>query len=155
ALTCTDFDICDLLERVFLRRTGDLEKRGMNIDCDFDPEPCLVHADMARIDQVLVNLLDNAIKFTPDGGQITLRVRAESGLCTVTVEDNGAGILPEDRPRVFERFFTADRAHTSGKGTGLGLSICQRIMEMHGQKIRLLDTSEGAAFAITLALAKK
>ncbi|MDD6050327.1 MAG: HAMP domain-containing sensor histidine kinase, partial [Clostridiales bacterium] len=47
ALTCTDFDICDLLERVFLRRTGDLEKRGMNIDCDFDPEPCLVHADMA------------------------------------------------------------------------------------------------------------
>lgn len=155
ALTCTDFDICDLLERVFLRRTGDLEKRGMNIDCDFDPEPCLVHADMARIDQVIVNLLDNAIKFTPDGGQITLRVRAENGLCTVTVADNGVGILPEDRPRVFERFFTADRAHTSGKGTGLGLSICQRIMEMHGQKIRLLDTEEGAAFAFTINLAKK
>ncbi|MGN1369736.1 MAG: ATP-binding protein [Aristaeellaceae bacterium] len=155
ALTCTDFDICDLLERVFLRRTGDLEKHGMNIDCDFDPEPCLVHADMARIDQVLVNLLDNAIKFTPDGGQITLRVRAESGFCTVTVADNGVGILPEDRPHVFERFFTADRAHTSGKGTGLGLSICQRILEMHGQRIRLLDTGEGAAFAFTLALAKK
>lgn len=155
ALTCTDFDICDLLERVFLRRTGDLEKRSMSIDCDFAPEPCLVHADMARIDQVIVNLLDNAIKFTPDGGQITLRVRAENGLCTVTVADNGVGILPEDRPRVFERFFTADRAHTSGKGTGLGLSICQRILEMHGQKIRLLDTEEGAAFAFTINLAKK
>lgn len=155
ALTCTNFDVCDLLERMFLRRTGDLEKRGMDIDCDFDPEPCFVHADMARIDQVIVNLVDNAIKFTPDGGQITLRVRAEDGLCTVTVADNGIGILPEDRPRVFERFFTADRAHTSGKGTGLGLSICQRIMEMHGQKIRLLDTEEGAAFAFTLALAKK
>ena len=155
ALTCTDFDICDLLERVFLRRTGDLEKRSMDVDCDFDPEPCFVHADMARIDQVLVNLLDNAIKFTPDGGLITLRVRAEGGLCTVTVADNGVGILPEDRPRVFERFFTADRAHTSGKGTGLGLSICQRILEMHGQKIRLLDTVEGAAFAFNLPLAKK
>ena len=155
ALTCTDFDVCDLLERVFLRRTGDLEKRGMDIDCDFDPEPCFVRADMARIDQVLVNLIDNAIKFTPDGGKITLCVRADGGLCTVTVQDNGVGILPEDRPRVFERFFTADRAHTSGKGTGLGLSICQRILEMHGQKIRLLDTDEGAAFAFTLALAKK
>lgn len=154
ALEYTDFDICDLLERVFLRRTGDLEKRGMDIDCDFNPEPCFVHADMARIDQVLVNLIDNAIKFTPDGGLITLRVRAENGLCTVTVTDNGAGILPEDRPRVFERFFTADRAHTSGKGTGLGLSICQRILEMHGQRIRLLDTEEGAAFAFTLALKK-
>lgn len=155
ALTCTDFDVCDLLERVFLRRTGDLENRGMDVDCDFDPEPCFVRADMARIDQVLVNLIDNAIKFTPDGGVITLRVRAESGLCTVTVQDNGVGVLPEDRPRVFERFFTADRAHTSGKGTGLGLSICQRILEMHGQKIRLLDTQEGAAFAFTLPLAKK
>ncbi len=155
ALSLTDFDVCDLLERVFLRRTGDLEKRGMDVDCDFDPEPCFVRADMARIDQVLVNLIDNAIKFTPDGGVITLRVRAESGLCTVTVQDNGVGVLPEDRPRVFERFFTADRAHTSGKGTGLGLSICQRILEMHGQKIRLLDTQEGAAFAFTLPLAKK
>ena len=155
AIECTDFDICDLLERVFLRRTGDLEKRGMDIDCDFDPEPCFVHADMARIDQVLVNLIDNAIKFTPDGGLITLRVRAESGLCTVTVQDNGVGVLPEDRPRIFERFFTADRAHTSGKGTGLGLSICQRILEMHGQKIRLLDTDAGAAFAFTLEMAKK
>lgn len=155
ALDCTDFDVCDLLERVFMRRTGDLEKHGMDVDCDFDPEPCFVHADMARIDQVLVNLIDNAIKFTPDGGLITLRVRAENGLCTVTVQDNGVGILPEDRPRVFERFFTADRAHTSGKGTGLGLSICQRILEMHGQRIRLLDTEEGAAFAFTLPLAKK
>ena len=155
ALDLADFDVCDLLERVFLRRTGDLEQRHLDVDCDFDPEPCFVHADMNRIDQVLVNLIDNAIKFTPDGGQITLRVRAERGLCTVTVADNGLGILPEDRPHVFERFFTADRAHTSGKGTGLGLSICQRILEMHGQRISLLDSEEGAAFAFSLALAKK
>ena len=155
ALDMADFDVCDLLERVFLRRTGDLEQHHLDVDCDFDPEPCFVHADMARIEQVVVNLIDNAIKFSPDGGQITLRVRAEGALCTVTVADNGVGILPEDRPRVFERFFTADRAHTSGKGTGLGLSICQRIMEMHGQRIRLLDTAEGAAFAFTLTLSKK
>ncbi len=152
ALEYRDFDVCDLLERVFLRRTGDLERMHMDVDCDFAPEPCWVHADMARMEQVAVNLIDNAIKFTPEGGCITLRVRVEGEKCVVTVQDNGVGILPEDRPRVFERFFTAARAHTSGKGTGLGLSICQRILEMHGETIRLLDTEEGAAFAFTLAL---
>ena len=73
---------------------------------------------------------------------------------TVTVWDNGPGILPEDRGKVFDRFFTADRAHTAGKGTGLGLSICKRIMEFHGQSLRLLDTAEGTAFAFTLEKAK-
>lgn len=151
ALDMSDFDICDLLARVFLRRTVDLEAKQLDVDCDFNPEPCYVRADMARIEQVAVNLIDNAIKFTPEGGCITLGVRLEGDVCMVTVTDNGPGILPEDRPHVFERFFTADRAHTSGKGTGLGLSICQRIMEMHGQSIRLLDAQEGAAFAFTLA----
>lgn len=151
ALEYSDFDICDMLERVFMRRTGDLESRGMDVDCDFRTEPCMVHADAARIEQVVVNLIDNAIKFTPDGGRITLRVESGNGVCTVTVADNGIGIQPEDRERVFDRFFTADRAHTSGKGTGLGLSICQRIMEMHGQRIWLQDTQEGAAFSFTLA----
>ncbi|MBQ2952926.1 MAG: HAMP domain-containing histidine kinase [Clostridia bacterium] len=155
ALDYVDFDVCDLLERVFLRRMGDIEARELDVDCDFDPEPCYVRADMARIEQVATNLLDNAIKFTPDGGRINLMVRVTGEVCTVTVTDNGIGILPEDRPRIFERFFTADRAHTSGKGTGLGLSICQRIMEMHGQTIRLLDTQEGAAFAFTLEKGEK
>ena len=155
ALEMTDFDVCDLLERVFMRRIGDIEAKKLDVDCDFDPEPCYVLADMARIEQVAVNLVDNAIKFTPEGGRIELIVRAGEGQCSVTVKDNGIGILPEDRPRIFERFFTADRAHTSGKGTGLGLSICQRIMEMHGQSIRLLNTEEGAAFVFTLRLGEK
>lgn len=150
-LSLSDFDICEMLRRAVIRRVNDLEARHMEIQCDFSPDPCSVHADADRIEQVVVNLLDNAIKFTPDGGTITLSVATDNGRCTVTVADNGIGVAPEDRPRVFERFFTADRAHTAGKGTGLGLSICQRILEMHGQSIRLLDTEEGAAFAFTLA----
>lgn len=150
ALNLTRFDVCELLSRVLLHRTGDLEGKHMDVDCDFDPEPCMVEADESRMEQVVVNLLDNAIKFTPDGGLIRMSVRREGSVCTVVVQDNGVGIAPEDRPHVFERFYTADKAHTSGKGTGLGLSICQRIMEMHGQKITLLDTGEGAAFAFTL-----
>jgi len=80
----------------------------------------------------------------------------QGALKSITVTDHGVGISPEDRPHVFERFYTADKAHTSGKGTRLGLSICQRIMEMHGQKITLMDTGDeaGAAFAFTLDCAK-
>ncbi len=150
ALEMSEFDICEMLRRVIIRRVSDLENKRMEVECDFEPDPCQVRADSDRIEQVVVNLVDNAIKFTPEGGQLTLRVAAEGGKCTVTVQDNGIGIVPEDRSRVFERFFTVDRAHTSGKGTGLGLSICQRIMEMHGQSIRLVDTEKGTAFAFTL-----
>ncbi len=155
ALEWTDFDMNEMLRRAIIRRINDLEERRMEIDCRFQQEPCMVRADSDRIEQVVVNLLDNAIKFTPDGGRITLYTELNKDVCTVTIQDNGAGILPEDRGRVFERFFTADRAHTAGKGTGLGLSICQRIMEMHGQRIWLKDTREGAAFAFTLKAAAK
>ncbi len=157
SLTMGDFDICELLSRVLIHRTGDLENKRMDVECDFDPEPCMVHADEGKIEQVAVNLLDNAIKFTPDGGQIRMSVRADSGICTVIVQDNGVGVTAEDRPHIFERFYTADKAHTSGKGTGLGLSICQRIIEMHGQKLELMDTGseDGAAFMFTLVLSEK
>lgn len=149
-LEITDFDMNEMLRRAIIRRVNDLESKNMELDCDFQQESCMVRADSDRIEQVVVNLLDNAIKFTPNGGKITLKTAVNKSLCTVTVADNGVGITPEDRPKVFDRFFTADRAHTSGKGTGLGLSICQRIMEMHGQTIRLEDTREGTAFTFTL-----
>lgn len=155
ALDFSDFDINEMLRRAIIRRVNDLESKQMEIDCDFQLEPCMVHADSDRIEQVVVNLLDNAIKFTPQGGRITLTTTADKDTCTVTVADNGVGIAPEDRNRVFERFFTADRAHTAGKGTGLGLSICQRIMDMHGHTLQLLDTQEGTAFAFTLSRAKE
>jgi len=74
----------------------------------------------------------------------------KGNIAEITVRDSGSGVPPEDRDKIFDRFFTADRAHTAGKGTGLGLSISKRIMEMHGQGIRLLDTETGAAFRFTL-----
>lgn len=154
-LDVTEFDINEMLRRAIIRRVNDLEAKQMEVDCDFQQEPSLVRADSDRIEQVVVNLLDNAIKFTPKGGKITLTTQVDRDACTVTVADNGVGIAPEDRDRVFERFFTADRAHTAGKGTGLGLSICQRIMEMHGQTLRLKDTEEGTAFAFTLEKASR
>ena len=144
------FDINEMLRRAVICRMNDLDAKKIDISCEFEEDQCQVQADSDRIEQVVINLLDNAIKFTPEGGKITLESGTKNGIAEITVRDSGCGIAPEDRDRIFDRFFTADRAHTAGKGTGLGLSICKRIMEMHGQSIRLLDTEEGAAFRFTL-----
>ena len=155
ALELTDFDMCEMLRRAIIRRMNDLEDKRMEIVCDFRLEPCFVRADSDRMEQVVVNLVDNAIKFTPEGGCITLGTEDAGERCVVRVRDNGTGILPEDRPRVFDRFFTADRAHTAGKGTGLGLAISQRILEMHGERIYLEDVDAGACFAFTMKKGQK
>ena len=150
ALNYSNFDIDEMLRRAIIRRINDLDAKEIDVDCDFRADPCPVRADEERIEQVVINLLDNAIKFTDPHGHIRLTTEIEGSLARVTVWDDGAPVPEEDRPRVFDRFFTSDRAHTAGKGTGLGLSICQRILEMHGQQITLLSPSEGAAFAFTL-----
>ena len=146
----TVFDVNEMLRRAVIRRMNDLEAKKIDVGCEFEEDSCMVKADSDRIEQVVINLLDNAIKFTPEGGKISLESAVKDGIAEITVRDSGCGIAPEDREKVFDRFFTADRARTAGKGTGLGLSICKRIMEMHGQGIRLLDTDEGAAFRFTL-----
>ena len=140
----------EMLRRAIIRRMDDLERKRIEAACEPETDPCPVRADRDRMEQVVINLLDNAIKFTPEGGKITLITAVNGKLAEITVQDNGPGIPEEDREKIFDRFFTGDRAHTSGKGTGLGLSISRRIMEMHGQTLKLLDTAEGAAFRFTL-----
>ena len=144
------FDINEMLRRAIIRRMEDLEKKGIEAACEPETDPCMVRADRDRIEQVVINLLDNAVKFTPEGGTITLSSAVNGRLAEITVRDTGPGIPEEDREKIFDRFFTGDRAHTTGKGTGLGLSICRRITEMHGQTLKLLDTEKGAAFRFTL-----
>ena len=148
------FDINEMLRRAVIRRMNDLEEKNIEASCECDPDPCWVRADSSRIEEVVINLLDNAVKFTGEGGEIVLSSSVSGGTAEITVRDNGIGIPKEDRDKIFDRFFTADRAHTSGKGTGLGLSICKRVLEMHHQSIRLLDTETGAAFRFTLEAAE-
>ena len=148
------FDITEMLRRSVIRRMKDLVRKKIEVSCEFEEDACPVKADSDRIEQVVINLLDNAIKFTPEGGSIQLASAVKEKTVEVTVSDSGTGVPPEDRDKVFDRFFTADRAHTAGKGTGLGLSISKRIMEMHGQSIRLLETESGAAFRFTLESAQ-
>ncbi len=150
-----DFDINEMIRRALIRRMNDIDHKQLEVDVDFLTEQCYCWGDSDRIEQVVVNLLDNAIKFVPERGKITIRTRSEGDKAAVTLMDDGPGILPQDQPHIFERFYKADKAHTAGKGTGLGLSICRRILEAHGQTIRLLPTEKGAAFEFTLEKGKE
>lgn len=112
----------------------------------------VVLADRDRLEQVLTNLLDNAIKFTPDGGHIAVGWRSSNGEVEVTVADSGPGISPADLPHVFERFYKADRARPAVPGgSGLGLAITKHIVEAHGGRIRVVSSpGAGTTFTFTL-----
>ena len=151
-LDSKDYDLHESIRRVMIGRMSDIEKKQIQLHLEFTEEPCFVYADQARIEQVILNIADNAIKFLNNGGNLTIRTSIVHDIVTVFVMNDGPPILPEDQPHVFERFYKSDKAHTIGKdsGTGLGLSISKRIMEMHGQNIRLVPMQSGAAFEFTL-----
>ena len=142
----TDFDLNEMLRRAVIRRMNELDEKQLDVECRFAEDPCVVRADSGRIEEVVINLLDNAIKFSEEKGKIILETQREGKNVRTTVWDSGISVPEEDREKIFERFFTADRAHTAGKGTGLGLSICQRIMEMHGESLVLLSEEETRAY---------
>ncbi|MBR5301754.1 MAG: HAMP domain-containing protein [Clostridia bacterium] len=103
-----------------------------------------------RTQQVLVALLDNAFKYSSDGGTVTLHVHQEESLIRITVRDTGIGISPEDLPHVFDRFYKADKSH-GGKGTGLGLAIAYEIMKQLGEEMTVESIlGLGSAFSLTL-----
>jgi two-component system phosphate regulon sensor histidine kinase PhoR len=111
-----------------------------------------VLADRSRLEQVLVNLLDNAIKYTPEGGRITISARGEGEMVRVTVSDTGVGIPPKDLPRIFERFYRVDAARSREQGgTGLGLSIVKHIVQLHGGTVAVESVPEkGSTFSFSL-----
>jgi len=120
----------------------------ISVNCPEDLPSIL--ADPPRIEQVVVNLLHNAIKFTPPGGSIELTARTQNQNVLFSIKDTGVGIPAEHLPRVFERFFKTDRARSSG-GTGLGLAISRHLVEGHGGVIWVESKeSEGSTFYFTI-----
>ncbi len=125
--------------------------RGQRIDVD-DLEPLAVTGDPDHLQQLALILIDNAIKYTPAGGQVTLKLRRRGGVAEIVVQDTGAGIPPEDLPHVFERFYRADpgRARDPG-GTGLGLSIALWITRQHRGEI-VIESVPGQGTVATVRL---
>lgn len=112
-----------------------------------------VHADSPRVQQILANLLTNAVKFTPEGGTITVSLRRDEGFLRFCVGDTGVGISPEDLPRLFERFYQVDATRKYHRGLGLGLDICKSLVELHGGKIWAESVpGHGSSFYFTLPL---
>lgn len=114
-------------------------------------------ADKERIEQVIINVVSNAIKYTPDGGEIKLMARAADGGVELTISDNGIGIPAEDLPHLFERFYRVEKSRTSETGgTGLGLAIAKEIVDAHGGSISIAsELGEGTAVTIYLPLETK
>ncbi len=150
--------VADILIPPIERLRPQAERAGLTLTLELPPDLPLAQADLDRVQQVVTNLVHNAIKFTPAGGKITVRasVLREEGedVLLIAVEDTGIGIAPEDMPRIFERFYKADRAR-SGGGTGLGLAIAKHIVQAHGGRIWAESVEgRGSTFYFTLPLAQ-
>jgi signal transduction histidine kinase len=115
-------------------------------------------ADVERIEQVIVNLTDNAIKYSPNGGAVDFALQSEGNEIRIQVRDHGPGIPPGDREAIFKKFHTTPSSGRGEKpgGTGLGLAICSQIVRAHGGRIWVEDNEgEGSVFTFTLPAAKE
>lgn len=117
--------------------------KNVSVEVSVEPERLSLEADAERVHQVLTNLLDNAMRHSPDGGTIKLAARDENGSVRIEVIDEGPGINEEEASRLFERFYRSDHARSTNEGgTGLGLSIARWIVELHGGEIRAENRHE-------------
>jgi len=136
--------------------TGELlaAEAGVNMEVATPADPVIVPVDASRIRQLILNLLTNAVKYTPAGGSVRLQLGPSNGRVTLTVADSGVGIAPGDLPHIFDRFWRADSARTrtgERSGTGLGLAICKWIAEAHGGTIDVQSRpGRGTTFTVTL-----
>lgn len=144
-------NISQLLERCVDRFAERVEKADIRLETDLPALPS-VHGDPDLLERVFSNLLDNAIKFTPKGGGVSLAARQKGEALEVVVADTGIGIPKEDLPRVFERFYRADKSRRAG-GTGLGLAIAREIIVAHGGGIEVeSEVGRGTCFTVNLPL---
>ncbi len=152
-------DLAEMLQVCWQDFEGRCVEAGQTLHLELPPtDPATgqalpsVLAASEKITQVVVNLLGNALKFTPAGGEIHVRATVEAGQVTVEVQDDGPGIAPADQQRVFEKFAQLDRLDGPGaKGTGLGLPISRKIIELHGAELELMsEPGQGCLFRFSL-----
>jgi two-component system, OmpR family, phosphate regulon sensor histidine kinase PhoR len=143
----------DLVLPAVGRLAEQAQRAGLELRSEVPEGLPRVLADAERIQQVLSNLIHNGIKFTPAGGTVTVSAGANGDEVTLAVRDTGVGIAPDILPRIFERFYRADRSRT-GKGTGLGLAIAKHLVQAHGGRIWAESREgRGSVFYFTLRAA--
>lgn len=155
-LSRSNFDINRVIRESAASFEGQCLARKICFELTFAVETEMVYADLGRIQQVLYNLIDNALKFSPDSSFIELQSYEQRGKVYISVKDHGCGIAKKDIGRVFDRFYKSDRSRgRDKKGTGLGLSIVRDIIKAHGENIDLVSTEGvGSEFIFSLPKAR-
>jgi heavy metal sensor kinase len=152
AVPLQPMDLAHILGEVAEQAAALGATRGIAVTSSQAPAPLPVNGDEGSLRRLLLILLDNAIKYTPPGGRVTLDARSEAREVVVSVADTGAGIAEEDLPRVFERFWRADKARSrESGGAGLGLSIAKEIADRHGARLTVSSRlGQGSTFTLVL-----
>jgi len=147
-----DFDINELIRRCIINLENQITEKNLGIEANFQREELYVNADADGIERVVINLLHNALKFTPQGGKITLSSLRSRGKVYVSIEDTGVGIDKDEIDLIWERFYKSDKSRSKDKtGTGLGLAIIKNIINEHKQEIKVeSEVDKGTKFTFTL-----
>lgn len=153
-LQCSEFDVAYLI--VVVCETLAAQAREKNIDLRFEPDPpeLILWGDRQKIKRVLTNLVSNAVKYTEDGGQVSVSCRTQDGSAMLRVSDTGYGIPPQELPHIFERYRRVDGHRRIAVGTGLGLAIVKSLVEAHGGTIDV-SSEEGVGSTFTVRLPLK
>jgi len=146
-------DLGDLIRKAHELFGVVAEDNGVSFDIEVPPEALFIEGDTVRLQRCISNLLDNALKFTPRGGRVTISARRLSDRLEMVVRDTGEGIAQEDLPHIFEKFYRSDKSRST-PGNGLGLSLVQSFVKAHHGEITVHSrTGEGTAFTIILPIA--
>jgi GAF domain-containing protein len=150
-LEATDFDLPSAIENALILVRERASRRGITLERTVDERLGEIRADERKVKQVLLNLLSNALKFTPEGGRIDVRADVQDEMVEVSVADTGVGIAPEDQEAVFEEFRQVGTAAKKVEGTGLGLALSRKFIELHGGRIWVKSqVGAGSMFTFTL-----
>ncbi|GEL07041.1 HAMP domain-containing sensor histidine kinase [Salisediminibacterium halotolerans] len=147
------YNLTKQLQEIVTKLEPQLNKKSMRIIIEPKTTEFYAEADRDKIEQVLINLLQNAIQFSPKKSEVLVSIEEHTDELTVTIADNGQGIAEEDMPYIWERFSKADRSRTNKSGTGIGLSIVKSIIDLHGCEIRV-ESVEGSGTVFSFNLPK-
>jgi signal transduction histidine kinase len=152
-LDVAEFDLPQAIDNALTLVRERASRRGIALDQTIDGRLGTIHGDERKVKQVLLNLLSNALKFTPEGGRVEVRAGVSDGEAEIAVTDTGVGIAPEDQDAVFEEFRQVGAGNRKVEGTGLGLPLSRKFVELHGGRLWLKSqVGVGSTFAFTLPL---
>lgn len=156
-LDIAEFDINEMIKKTVMSFEGTCTRKRIRMSLEFSEPETIVSADVTRIQQVLYNLVDNAVKFSNQDSEITIKSLEKGSKALISVKDNGIGIPKENIKKVFDRFYKTDASRGKDKkGTGLGLAIVKEIIVAHGENINVVSTEGvGTEFTFTVPIAEK